>query len=383
MDPRPLTWFRHLRRDAPRATKPRGLGPIGLDFGTERLNLLQMERRGGGLHIRAAHSLPYPEPRDTLLESPRRLRAFLREARNTKPFRGRRVITHMPSGSVKLLHLGYEPTAGQADEVAIVKAAQERLGSNLGGWIVDFLPIRGDEGPRGERTSLVVAAKRDVVIRHLEVLRRCGLRVEALEVGPVAIRRLIASLSQSDARYNSLVINFARHKTYLSVIWGRRLAMNRELDFGEDRLLSRLSEHLEVSTAEAAELVREYGVFQPPRDEWELPESQEARAVSQSIMEIVRPSFAGLVEEVNKALIYVSSLTRGGSVQQVYLLGGVARWPRASALVHTLLQLPVEVPNPFAAFQTADPAAAATGGTPIAGLALATGYALRGMLDDG
>ena len=103
---------------------------------------------------------------------------------------------------------------------------------------------------------------------------------------------------------------------------------------------------------------------------------------ARSMMEILKPAFVRLVEELNKALIYTSSLTRGGSVGMVYLFGGVARWPGADQLLGSLLSMPVEIPNPFAAFLARSNAAALPDLNPIAGIALAAGFALRGMAED-
>ena len=105
--------------------------------------------------------------------------------------------------------------------------------------------------------------------------------------------------------------------------------------------------------------------------------------VERSIMAIVKPSFLRVAEEVNKALIYTSSLMRGEGVQKIYLFGGIARWPGADRLLQSLVGMPVEIPNPFAAFLGGAEPEVHTDSYPVAGIALATGYALRGMLDDG
>ena len=50
-------------------------GPIGVDFGTERLNLVQITKRGGSRIVNAATSLPYDNDRSAIVSAPRALRS--------------------------------------------------------------------------------------------------------------------------------------------------------------------------------------------------------------------------------------------------------------------------------------------------------------------
>lgn len=354
-----------------------------MDFSIERLNLLQMEHGERGLRIRAAASVPYPEDRERLLASPAQLKALLRQARQGKPFQGRRVVTALPAPDVKLINLSYESVANVGDDTVILRTLKSRLSGDLQDWVVDYLPIRREDPSAGENSALVAAARRETVLEFLETLRRSGLEVEALEVGPVAIRRLVASMGGKDHYGNSLIVNFGREKSYVSVIWGRRLVLNREMDFGENQLLRKLSQELDLPLSRAQELPHECGVFHNPDSDWGFELRGTDDEAARSIMEILKPVFLHLVEEVQKALIYTSSLTRGGSVENVYLFGGVARWPGADRLLSSLLSIPVEIPNPFAAFLARSDAAVLGDLNPIAGISLAAGFALRGMLSDG
>ena len=51
---------------------------------------------------------------------------------------------------------------------------------------------------------------RGAVVSHLDLLRGAGLQPQALEIGPVAIKRLIGALSERSMLATVLVINFGR-----------------------------------------------------------------------------------------------------------------------------------------------------------------------------
>ena len=64
--------------------------PIGFDLASERLNLAQITRTGGELRWQAVAGLPYPGPRDALLNDRAAFRGFVRDGFKRHGFRGRR-----------------------------------------------------------------------------------------------------------------------------------------------------------------------------------------------------------------------------------------------------------------------------------------------------
>jgi Tfp pilus assembly PilM family ATPase len=101
-------------------------------------------------------------------------------------------------------------------------------------------------------------------------------------------------------------------------------------------------------------------------------------------MEIVKPIFVRMAEEINRALIYTTSQTRGQAVRRIYLLGSIARWHGMDQLLNSLVRLPVEtIPNPLQTFYREGTPDKIINEQAKPELALATGLALRGMLDHG
>ncbi len=56
-------------------------GLFGLDFGQERLHLVQLDKRSGRCQVRAYASIAYPESRAALTASPKALKALLKLGR--------------------------------------------------------------------------------------------------------------------------------------------------------------------------------------------------------------------------------------------------------------------------------------------------------------
>ena len=319
--------------------------------------------------------LPYAGGREALLANPGSLKALIARALATRPFSGREVVSCLPAADVSIMTLTYQRAAGEDDTAAIVRELRERLKAELDKSVIDYVAIRGEDAGSAERSAIVAAAPRERVLAYLAALRSAGLEPVALDIGPAALARLVSALDTAGRYPNALLVNFGQNRSYMSVIWGRRLMLDREFDFGEARLAARLGRTLDMPEDAALRLLYEHGFGSAA--------GAGADEVARTICEVLRPEFTGLVAEVNKTLIYTASKTRGQSVERVYLLGSVARYPGVAQTMQHLLAMPVEVVNAFGVFASRDDAAVQEELEPIAGIGLATGLALRGRGEHG
>jgi type IV pilus assembly protein PilM len=353
-----------------------GPSPIGLDLGPERLNLVQMARAGGQPALRAIAALPYPCTRDELLLQPQKLRALLKQAFSTQPFSGRRVVSCLPASQLKIISLSYPHTEGQAEDAAIVAALRERQKGELDNMVIDYQPIRQEDADSGKRDALVALASREHVLAYLKLLTSAGLKVEALDIGPAALARVVMHAgARHDPEFplkpNALLINFGVDSSYLTVIWGRRLVLDRAVEFCESRLLGRLKAVLDMPTELATQVLYRGAAAGAEADET-------ARVVE----EVFRPELALLQSEISKTLVYMASRTRGKSVDTVFLAGPLVRYPGLVQSLRQQLKVTVNILNPLVDFaQESSDIRDPSMGT-AAGIALAAGLALRGVAID-
>jgi len=348
------------------------VGPIGLDIGLESLNLVQLRfGADGSIGLRASACVHHTPDRDALLAAPAAFKARLAEALRGQPFAGRRVVTALPAQAVRILPVPYNISGGRSDGAAIAQVLRDRLDSDLSRYVIDYMPVRGDINAP-ERLALVAVAQREAVIAHLELLRKAGMEVLALEIGPSAIKRLITTLAQPDSRENQLVINFGETTSYLTVVSGRRLLQDQEVSFGERAVLGQIATALQISHEEARVLVGRYGLGAPGARSVAADDGD----VAQTLVEIIKPHLLRLVDEINRVLIYTASETHGASVGHIHLLGSLARWRGIEGLLQSMVEIPVgALDDPLGLF------AAGVGDSDRRGaaLAIATGLALRGM----
>jgi type IV pilus assembly protein PilM len=356
------------------------VGAIGCELGDERLELVQLAGSGDALRIVAVGSADLP--RSTAPGASRPSVRALRSALAKQGFRGRRIVTAMPDSEVRLMVINYQVDANRPDDQVILRLVEERIGDAIEQYVVDYRPIRVSGDERGERSSLVAVARREAVIGHLELLRRAGLDVEAMEIAPVAIQRLVAWLCRGETAVNELVLHCARKRSHLIVIAGRRLILYRELDFGEDLVTEAVAKSLDMDADAAAAVLRRNGVWpdHEGRESWADP--AEALEIAETVGQILKPSLCSLVEEIDRAGAYTASQWRGAGVERIWLLGSFASWPRVDRLLESLVALPVRVLDPLAALTGNGPESAAPGAPPAAASAVAAGLSLRGLDGD-
>ena len=361
--------------------RPVQIGRIGLAFSLETLHLVQLERTADGeIVLRARAAVAYQNGRERLLSLPRTLKSVVRRALKSDRFHGSTVVTVVPPSDVKIVPVTYQTGTDQTDGAAILKVMSSRAGGNLSDYVLDYMPVRTSRGEE-ERLAMVAMVRRDVVIDYLESLRRSGLQVDALEVGPAAIRRLVSTMTRSTHPENVLVVNCGRSLTYLTIISGGRLLFEQEVEFGEEGLSQDIARSLELSLEMAKDLGQEHGLGRP--SDSDTLASVMPDEVSGTLREIVKPRFIRLADEINRTLIYAASQTHGESVKRVYLLGSMVRWGGADRLLNALVKIPVEVLAPLSAFTPKGISHPEADAMEASETAVATGLALRGMVDHG
>jgi type IV pilus assembly protein PilM len=354
------------------------IGPIGLDFSLTEVHLVQLQFDiNNRITLRASTSLPYSGTREELLAAPKKLRSLLQQALKAEHFRGKAVVTTLPASDTRIMAVSYQAGEGQSDDAALLHSLAERVDHDLNDYVIDYLPVRAATSS-ADRLAIVTLARRETVIGYLEVLRKAGLEIRQLEIGPVAIRRLVSSMGAQDKHENVLAINFGRTASYITVVSGNRLLLDQEIHCGETGLLENIAGELDMSVESVRVLLENNNISpQPPAA---VAGSSEID-IAGTLQEIIKPLLRGLTEEINRVLVYTASQTHGEVISRIYMMGSLARWQGMDGLLNSLIKLPVEtIPDPLKSFGNANTSPA--GRQPRPEIAVATGLALNGFDED-
>jgi type IV pilus assembly protein PilM len=314
---------------------------IGLDLGPGALNLVQMESSSGKTCIQAVASLPCTSPIGDLYENPRELKALLQQAFAMQAFKGTHVVSCLPAKDIRITTIAYRPTKGQSNSEAILAELRERLGDELNDLVLDFMTVRHEGTEVSDGEALVALAPRKMVLTYLELLTEAGLEVSALDFGPAALARLVrhaGALGWPDfpSLPNALLVNFSADASFVTVLSGRRLMLDR------------------------------------------------AVATEGKIGEAPRPEISQLLQEIRRTLEYMALKTPGNSIDIIYLAGSAAGDPAVLTAIREQFQIRVEVLNPIALFESSSCELRHDHGIGMMpGVALAAGLALREVPEHG
>jgi type IV pilus assembly protein PilM len=315
------------------------IGAIGLEFSLEHLHLVQLAHGAAGVRLRGHASSPLPKPFAELLEDKVLFRKLVKQTVAAGKFSGNRCVVAMPSTLTRVMSVNYQVNPGQSEAAAIGQLLRDRIGDELADFVVDFLPIHPDSTSR-DRASLIAMCRKDTVLRFLELLNLSGLKPECMEIGPVAIKRLVDSLQGPGSQSAALVINCGRAKSFMTLISRRRVLSDDVVDFGEDGLMEQISRSLDVDAAMAQSIIQDADLGASRPD-----------AQTRTILEIIRPELNKLVREIERGLIYAASESQGADDARVFLIGSLARWQGADRLLTDLVHHPVQtIPDPLQPF---------------------------------
>ncbi len=361
-------------------------GYIGFDLGIEKLNMVQIDLSSTKPIIDNATSDYHNSSIEELLAHPKKLQLLLKSIFKHTRFKGREIVATVPNNILKLLFINYTCKSHEDETLSLVNALKNRMNNNLADYVIDYLPINPHLSEQINRMALVAMAKQEEIENFLELLNSCKLKVAALEIGPVAIKRLISAISDTNDSEKVLVINFSAQKSYLTVLWNKEVLLDRELEFGMENILNAIGRALDITPETALEVLHKYGVAEQKTelidtsaalyDIAEDDNDEDDDTVRQLLINIVQPGLMTLANEIRDVLVYVASETRGGAVEQIYLMGSLARIDDIDQLLDQMISIPVKTINPFYGLpyhQTTSPEDIG----PVAGIAVATGLALR------
>jgi len=315
-------------------------GPIGIDLGYNGLRLVQFKQSGDDVELSASTLVPFP---DAAKRPVKLARMLIRKTFRKYGFVGREVVTCLQPEDVKIMMISYLHQAGKTDEELIVQRIAERVDGDIHSYVIDYMMVRPQVKDGQERSVLVAMAQREKVIDTLEYLRKAGLKVKVLEIESTAIHRLVTLKHGRDHKANLITVSMGYAQTYITVLSGRRLIYERDINFGEQQLIELLCKELDLDEHEARTML--------VRDEANLTEqisqAEQDISVTDALYSVLKPLFMKLLEDINRALVYAASETRGMPVEHVYLTSQVATWRGIENFINSLIDVPVSVLLPF------------------------------------
>ncbi len=341
--------------------------PIGLDFGSAGVKMLQLTPTDSGFRVQAGGQ--YELPAELPLEGPERQAALIeavRQIRESSPFAGRDVVVGLPETAMQFKSVRMPKMPPDELARAVAWEAADRFESSQGLTVRHICAGEVHQGDETRQEVILMAAAESAINGCMDVLAACGMRPAACEPSPIALARSFARhyRREADQQVARVVIDLGASSTKVMIMRGHHVCFYRRLELGGAAMNRAVAAKLNITPTEAAALRRQLGA-----------EADPARATA--VSDALRAVLADIAREIGLCLRYYSVTFRGNRPEHIHVCGGEAHLPLVAGVFEKELGSGVEIAEPLDGLDLADPSVRIERRGKLSEWAVAAGLALR------
>ena len=333
-----------------------------MDIGHSSIKAIQLVVNGGQISVFAADETRI-EPGVNNDEQARKsfVVSAIKQMLAQGNFRGRDVISCVPSGKLKITSLRLSEAEKGAIEQALRKEVAQRFGLDPNEDAIDYVVAghvrQGDE----LKSELIVFATDNQTIKdHIAMLEEAELKPVALDTIPCALfRSFERSLRrQEDRELTAVFVDVGSHFT--TVVFGRggEISFVKQIPIGGEGFVQQVAAKLGISISEAETLREslrtESGFSSLKPDAKDGPSQEGERNMDASTRHAVSDAVTSVAEdlarEVALCLRYYTVTFRGKRVERAVFAGGGAYEDILLNVLRRQLAVEIEVAEPLRGF---------------------------------
>jgi type IV pilus assembly protein PilM len=342
--------------------KIRGLQPIGLDMGHNSIKMIQLVMSGEQISVYAAAETRIEAG---INDDEQARRSFVVSAIKRMlakgNFRGRNVVSCLPSGKLKITSLRLAEVEKDEIEQALRREVVHRFGLDPEEDAMDYL-VAGTvrQGDEVKNELILFATDNKTIKSHIEMLEQAGLRPVAIDTIPCALfRSFERSLRRQEDRDRTAVFVDVGSR-FTTVVFGRggKISFVKEIPIGGERFVQEVAAKLGISVSEA-QVLRETLQVETGLPEAESGSTQHEPAdngpeLDASTRQVVGDAVCAVAEdlarEISLCLRYYTVTFRGKRVERAVFAGGGAYEDILLDVLRRQLTVDVEVAEPLRGF---------------------------------
>lgn len=307
---------------------------VGLDIGTSSIKLVEVETSKKNFTLKNFGYVPTPRgcinggeivAVDVLANAIRSLfdRTKTKSRKICTSIWGTAVITKkisIPRIEEKLL----------ADQLKW--EAEQYIPFDINDISLEYQVLRNSNNNPEQMSVLLVAAKRDYVLRYAEVIELAGLTCSVVDVTGFGLGNCFEANYGQFKDQTVIVLNVGAGTTNFIAIENGEVAFSRDIPIGGLSYSNEIQKTMAVSFEEAESLKVSAGTGQPVPNE-----------VTESLVQTNEV----VTDEIRRSLDFYLATTTDSTVQKIYVTGGCLGIPGLFDQLRATLNIPIEEMNPF------------------------------------
>ncbi len=248
-----------------------------------------------------------------------------------KEFDRRNVVASLPEDQVFIRTIKVPVMSDKELESSVRFEAEQYIPLPIDDVTLSFQKMDIDITEKEKMNVLLVAAKKSIISRYIEILKKAHLTPRALEPETLSISRSLGDNPQSPNA--TIIVNINTANTLLVVAYHGFVRLTRSLSVGGDVLTRAVSQSLSLDYDQAEEYKKTYG----------LDETQADGKVSQALT----PVFDNIIEEIKRSKIFFTTRNPNVKIDKVIVSGGTALMPGLFIYMVNHLDAEVELADPW------------------------------------
>ena len=303
---------------------------VGIDIGSSSIKVVEFERTPAG-DLRLARFVREPILPEAIVDSEIIDRQAVVEAIQNlfeeHQIHTRQVATAVSGRAVIVKKIWMDRLEEDDAREAILWEAEQHIPYDINDVTLDFQILRSEPGEK-QMEVLLVAAKKDMVHQHADILREAGLEPEIIDVDAFAVQNAVMASYELEADEVVALCDIGAEESNLNIVRQRTPLYTKDLALGTTTLIDVLKREMNWDQDEAEE------ALQAPAEEPKLPE-------------LMREVFEELAQAVERAAAFLKSSEEAEAVSRLLLSGGGAGVPGLAEFLANRLQMPVEMIDPL------------------------------------
>jgi type IV pilus assembly protein PilM len=306
---------------------------VGLDIGSHSVKICEFEEAGKKRKLMSLGTaqLPVGAVEDGELRDPEAVGAVIKTLIKNLGIKSKKVAISISGYSVIMKKINLAVMTEEELQHHIQAEAEQYIPFDIDEVYIDFQDLKTNKEDEERTDVMLVAAKKEVVNKYMDMLESIGLKVVVVDVDAFALENSYElSMGQDE---NVILVDIGSSKMNINIISEGASVFARDVFLGSRQLTEQIQVKLDVSFEEAEDLKI---CAQNPGDQ--LPQLEETFA----------SSCTQWILEIKKALDFYNSNYPEDPIDKMVLSGGGAHIRGIEQFFASESALVVELFNPFA-----------------------------------
>ena len=306
---------------------------IGLDLGSNNFRAVELENDKGKAVLKSFGTYQSPKL-DLISDDPASIdeyatsiKTFLHESN----FSSDNAVVGMPEANVFTRVITYPKMSSKELNSSIIFEAEQYIPLPLEEVNYSFQIIDDEAVEEGKMSVLLVAAKKTILQKYVDILKRAGLQPKGIEPETLALQRSL--YNNPTAIGASIIVNMGAQSSQIIISYKGFVRFTRSVNVGGETMSKLISQELSLDAAQAEEYKKTYGM--------------DAGQGDGKIFNVIKPVFDNILGEINRSKMYYTSHSPSVTINKVILSGGTALMPGLLFYIASNLDCEVELANPW------------------------------------